>query len=255
MQVQIKADIASAMGKGSADPYKAKAHKTKTILTLTADTYGQWEDAVKAVKTCGLKDGRATVSVEITDSKNIGNLALRSVVAMANMGITADVESEYGMEMATLTLKTGRVPLSGEDVPYLTEMMTRLGDRGKRALSGTQHPLTIFDLNQAIGAVHEAKEDEPWALATIEWAKGREAIVLGEKKEAIRAKREKEQEAANKERDKKAVAKAKEKATKVKAKAQAAKAAAKGKGKGGSEGGDSPPAKAPKATANLGAIA
>ena len=123
-----------------------------------------------------------TVVMTVEGAQAIGRLINRSVIALGKVGINCS-ELDWEAEAGVVEL-SGSLPLTGNDVPILLEVMARLVMRSIAPISGTHHALTLFDLKQSIGVVHDAKGGDEDAVNIMDWFAIRELILLEETKAA-----------------------------------------------------------------------
>jgi len=109
-----------------------------------------------------------------------------------------------------------------EDVVNVARLLSAVMVRGDRKLGHTEHPLTWFDLKQAAGLIHLAKEGDAVAAEVIGWGNDILGTIKDAAKADAKAKREAMMAAKKVETKAKAEAKAKaEGAAKAKAEAKA----------------------------------
>jgi len=178
----------------------ANALKTKTNIEIQFDSKSRTTtDFLNGIpdemKQLGISDGPLdTINVVVGDVNNIGKLVLRSLASFEKMDILVTTEMSWDAKAGTFTVSA--VGAMGYDLGYLVEMISRLVARAMGALSGTQHPLTLFDLRQAMGIVYDVKQEVPGVSDLNDWMSIRalshlEAIKADKKAKAAAARVEK----------------------------------------------------------------
>lgn len=214
MQTLITAELAGATKEVKGLTCKANHFKTKTKLELRftkedrakLDVYGGLTSDIELLKAQGMSLVSLVITVE--GAQAIGRLVNRSVVAFGKVGIEVG-ELEWEDESGVVTFE-GVLPLTGLDLAPLMEVVVRLVMRSLAAIGHTHHPLTLFDLKQAIGVAYDAKQGEEDAVSILDWFNVRELIILEETKMEKAAAAKEKREKKKKER---AVAKVAAKAT------------------------------------------
>jgi len=241
MQVSMMAEAMGVSKETKGLTCKAQHMKTKTKLEIRFTK----EDRAKVDIFAGLGEDvgllklqaapLVSVTVMVEGAQAIGRLVNRSIVAFGKIGIEIS-EMDWKDDSGEFTL-TPVLEMAGNDLPPLMEVTARLVMRSLASISHTHHPLTLFDLKQAIGVTHDAKEGDEDAMAIVDWFNLRELIILEEVKAGK----------AEKAKTKRETAKAKRKVEKV------AKAEAKAEGKTKAPEKNAPKAKpkAGKKAANL----
>lgn len=180
--------------------------KSKTELTIAFDSKKAFSemniqgDAQMDIEILGVEgEPLGDVIVTAEGVENFGRLFNRSIVALAKIGGHMDpISWEAKQGVVCVTFKDATMM----DFPMVAEIMAQIAVRATGTLSGTQHPLTLFDMKQAIGVVQGVKDGNELSKDMDSWFKVRELTILEEVKAA------------------KAAAKAKERASKAKEKAQ-----------------------------------
>lgn len=160
--------------------------KTKLEIRITNKDQGFQElvtDDIVLLQVEGEKLDPFIVTVE--GAKAIGRIVNRSVPAFGRLGVTV---SEMDWEA-----NSGVIEMGGElttiDLPYLTEIILRLTQRATKSISHTHHPLSLYDLKQAIGHVYDLKQEAEGAEDLSDWFALRELNILEEERETKATKR------------------------------------------------------------------
>ena len=161
--------------------------KTKTNLTITGDEQSEFFDGVTSdVKTLGIGGlplGKLTVTVE--GAPAMGRLFNRSLTSMGKLGLSFQpLVWEAGAGVVEI-----KGSLLGSDLPALSESLLRLMRRATQALSHTQHPLSLYDMKQAMGIIIDIKDGSKQAQAISDWFDSRELVQLEALKEKAKADR------------------------------------------------------------------
>lgn len=198
MQASIMAEVLGKSQETKGLTCKAQHMKTKTKLEIRFTK----EDRAKVDIFAGLAEDVellnlqaapvVSITVMVEGAQAIGRLVNRSIVAFGNIGIELS-EMNWENDSGEFILKP-ILEMSGSDLPPLMEVIARLIMRSLASISHTHHPLTLFDLKQAIGVTHDAKQGDEDAAAIVDWLNLRELIILeevkAEKVEKAKAKRE-----------------------------------------------------------------
>ena len=156
------------------------------------------------------------VTVMVEGASALGKVFNRSIPAFGKVGVGI---GEIGWDDSAGLVEVGAVlPLVGSDLPSLAEALVRLVNRAMSSISGTHHPFTLFDLQQAMGLVYDAKQLDAMAQSTLDWMSVRELTILEGIKDAKAKAKAAEKSAKAKEKDVAVV-----KAAETKAKAPVAK--------------------------------
>jgi len=162
--------------------------KTKTVIEVklddksTADVVSALTKDVELLGLEGSPFGPVTVMVE--GAPAWGRLLNRATLALGKIGILLDEpvplawEAEAGQ--SGLEVKDG----TGLDLPFVVEVLYRMACRAKRVMGYTQHPLTLFDLKQTIGLVHDVKQKLEGAANLAGWFDLHELSIAEETKAA-----------------------------------------------------------------------
>ena len=197
MNLTITAQLGakSAQNKGL-EILDSKHLKTRTDLSVVVEgkdvpNFLEAEEDISLLKLEGAPV--LGVSVMVVDVKSLGKLINRSVLSMlkACIQIGEGEETPMGWDDTSGVFSvngSGGVPLSGSDIPYLFEFLYRMMRRANTVMSGTQHPLTLFDLKQATGITYGVKAGDEDAIALDQWFAPRELVALEEKKAAAKIK-------------------------------------------------------------------
>ena len=205
--------------------------KTKTNIDIKLDdksTSGIVPMIAKDIATLKLQgEPLHNTTLTVEGAAALGKLINRSVLSLAKVGVNI---SEIGWDdKAGLVTVSSALGLVGSDFPILAEILARIVARSTAAISGTQHPFTLFDLKQAMGIVYDAKQEDATAKKIEEWMTVRELSILEEIK-AAKAKVKATAKAATDKEKKVANVKAAEK-TAAAPKVEEPEKNAKGKGK------------------------
>lgn len=203
--------------------------KTKLDIHFTKEQTPDLDELIKDM-THLKADGLPVASIQMTveGAPSIGRIINRSVTAFARIGLDLS-EMEWDAKAGEIIVVGEN--LSGMDAPYVADILAKMVIRSLSKVGDTHHALTLYDLKQAIGHVHDLKMKVDGSQDLANWFDVREAVILEEEKEAraatAKAKRDeaKEKRAAAKPKVTKAKAKAAVKNVKGKAKAGKGKAA------------------------------
>jgi len=165
---------------------KATHLKTKTKVEVKVDKenvgctdfYAEISKDMRLLKAQG---AAVTVIVTAEGIPALGRIINRSVVAMGKVAISM---SEIGWDDAAGVISITGNPLNGTDFAAVADVVIRLCRRAMTAVSGTHHPLTLFDLKQSAGIAFEASQGNASAEALKGWFDIRELTVLEATKEA-----------------------------------------------------------------------
>lgn len=236
--------ISTTTGKSKAvkglELLKCKHLKTRTNLDINfskddrakVDVFSAVAGDIDLLGVAGESIGDITVTVESAPA--LGRLINRSITTFAKIGIGVGTDLDWPDKSGVYVLSVQDA--TAYDLAYIAEVVTRLSLRALAAISETHHALTLFDLKQAIGIVHDVKQGVEGAQDVLDWINVRELLVAEEvkaaKAEARAAKRAEAKEAKAKAgTTSKGEARAKAAKAKAAVKARAAKAKGKGKGK------------------------
>lgn len=194
MNLTITAQIGakSTQNKGL-EILNSKHLKTRTDLSIAIgkEDVPNFLDAVEDISLLQLEGAPvSTVSIMAVDVKSLGKLVNRSRNSMLKAGIQlGDAPLDWKDTAGTLIVKgTKSTPLYGADIPFLFEFLYRMLRRANTVMSGTEHPLTLFDLKQATGIIYGLKSEDDDAMALDQWLAPRELICLEEAKAKMKAK-------------------------------------------------------------------
>lgn len=146
---------------------ETKHLKTQTNVTITIDHKTRAKvNFVNAInKEVSLIKGQgaelAEVKLSVTDAPSLGKLLNRSMLAFADIGIEVDHKADFEASTAEATFTCKGC--YGSDLGIVVDLLSRLATRANKKMSGTEHPLTLFDLRQTIGLVYDAKQQVPGA--------------------------------------------------------------------------------------------
>lgn len=222
MNTLIRAEAPASKQSKGLEVIKSTHLKTITRLEIRMDK----ADRATTDYQAGSIDDLAVLALEgspitkyewmVEGAPALGRFVNRSGQAFGKIGVTIE-ELPWEAEAGTVKLRVKDG--TGNDFPYLVETLIRLALRSSRVAGYTQHPLTLYDLKQTIGLVHDVKQELDGAADLASWFDIREMSVLEEVKATKKAAKAKE----------KAKAKPKEKAkAKPKPKAKAKPKASEG---------------------------
>lgn len=164
--------------------------KTKTELTVGFDkekfaNLDLQGDVAQDIVLLGLEaDPLTEIMVTVEGVDNFGRLFNRSIPAFSKIGVTlSETQWEAKQGVVTLELKDA----TGNDLCMIMEVIAQLAIRAMGTVSGTQHPLSLFDMKQALGVVTGAKQGDEASVDLDDWFKMRELTILEEVKAAKKA--------------------------------------------------------------------
>ena len=207
---------------------------TKLDIHFTKEQTPDLEELAKDMTHLGA-GGLDVASIEMTveGAPAIGRIVNRAITAFSRIGLDL---SEMGWDASSGEIIVIGENLTGMDAPYVADVLAKMVIRSMTKVGETHHNLTLYDLKQAIGHVHDLKMKVDGSQDLADWFTVREAVILEEEKEARaeKAKAKREEAKAKRAKEKKDKPKAKPKA-KAKAKNSKGRAKAKpGKGKAAS---------------------
>jgi hypothetical protein len=158
--------------------------KEKTKLEIKAERkplvdFDMVREDVNLLSASGLPLHSTTLIV--SNCAGLGKVINRAVPAFAKLGIQL-LAISWDASEGVVGIEPIQ-PVTGYDLPYLAVILHRLAIRGCQSISGTQHPFTVFDLQQACGITFEAKQGIESAVEIENWFTMRELSVLEEAKE------------------------------------------------------------------------
>ena len=230
MTTEVKKKAKETKGVNGKVRYLKTITKLDTEFTeethWTMDILGDMEEDISLL---GLQSAPAILTITVTEAIALGRMVNRSISALGRIGLEISAlnwDDTFGL----VEVKDNGLPLLGNDMPALSEVISRLVVRATGKLGGTQHPLSLYDLKQAIGIIKGMKDGNESDMTLNDWMNVRElAILEGVKEEKAKAKaeakaeREKAKAKARAEGNKKA----EDRRTNIKAEANKAKAKAK----------------------------
>lgn len=208
MKALITADTTETKEVKSLSIMETKHLKTKTKLSINLPegitiAHVDLAKEVGALKAKGLDFTAVTLTAE--GLKSFGALVNRSVMALSKMGIEIPPNAkglfplDWDDTAGAITVNAIGNPFTGNDFPFLVDLLTRLVRRANTAMTVTQHNLTLYDLRQAAGTIFDAKLGD---TGLNDWINVREDNVKEDVKAAKAAIRKEKQEKARIERHK-----------------------------------------------------
>lgn len=168
--------------------FKPQYFKTKTKMEIgwegkeRPDMVG---DVARDVKLLAMGGEDVSLTVTCEGITSIGRIMNRSITALSKIAL--DVPEAGWEDDSGVWPIEGMEPipnLNGNDLPYMLELLARLVERAMGKISGTHHPLTLFDLKQAAGLVYDAKQGDAGAESVLDWITVRELTTLEATKDA-----------------------------------------------------------------------
>jgi len=185
MNSTIRTSVPKAKEVKTLNAINTKHLKTKVNLEIrtdgdtqpAADWIADLAEDIKALDAGNQPLSKLEWSVE--GAPAIGRLVNRSVNALAKIGLElSTLEWEDGSGVVTVGGDLGY----GSNLPHLAELLFRMADRASSKMGHTHHPLTTYDLKQAIGLVYDLRQGNGKDLD--EWFGVRELTILEETKAA-----------------------------------------------------------------------
>ena len=148
------------------------------------------DDVKKDIQLLGLQ-GQPVKKVMLTTSevKSIGRFINRSIRALSKVGITIS-DLPWDATAGVVEIESTLGEFTGNDLPVLAEIVARIINKAKTKMSWTHHDLTLYDLKQTTGLVHDNTSGVRTAITVMDWLNARELIILeGIKEEAAATKK------------------------------------------------------------------
>lgn len=124
--------------------------------------------------------------ISLTRTKNGGTMFKRCTRELGRIGIIVDTKS---FKAEAIIFDMGKVPV--KERAKACTIVTNLMSRAKRPVTHSDHQLTWFDLKQAAGLIHLAKNGDKEAVTILKWANGTMDAVRAKLGEELKAKAKK----------------------------------------------------------------
>ena len=194
MNSTIQTSVKTAKEVKALEVIKTTTMKTKTKLEIRTDEkliegIVYLQSVTSDVRLLGIGGEPVTdLMWAIEGAPAIGRIVNRSRHSLLRVGL--DLSSLEWEDVAGVVTLKPTAPLYGNDLPVVVEVLFRLVSRACAPIGATQHPLTIYDLKQAMGLVYDLKQGGELAEIAGEidqWLAVREEAYLADEK-AKRAK-------------------------------------------------------------------
>jgi hypothetical protein len=163
MNSTIQTSVPKAKEVKSLEVVKATPMKTKVKLEIRTDDKAfdetvYLQSVASDVKLLGIGGEPLTdIMWAIEGAAAIGRIVNRARRSFIKLDLELSA-LEWSDSAGVVTLKSS-TPLYGNDLPIISEILFRLVNRACAPLGATEHPLTIYDLKQAMGLIYDMKQE------------------------------------------------------------------------------------------------